>query len=137
MAIENTLYSDLDLSLYVPPQSDKDNDVDRDIKILKNAAAVKRSLKHLFFIEQYDVPFDSTMQSSLKALLFEPVSRVIAANIQSSIEFIVKMHEPRVTVLRTDVNINSSGDGYDIELYFSIKSLNRDENLTLLLKRAR
>jgi phage baseplate assembly protein W len=130
MTVENILYKDLDLSLTQHP-------VSGDIIPLTNAAAVKRSIRHLFMLDKYDIPFNNTTYSVVKRQLFEPITKVTEGNIQTLVTWLVETYEPRAKLEKVEVRANSSEDGYDITLYFKILSLNTDEQMNILLKRVR
>lgn len=79
---ENLLYSDFDLTLTKNPFT-------RDIVVLTNLNAIKRSIKNLFQIDKYDIPFKNYGIGLLKTLLFDPVDTISANNILTQVEWIV------------------------------------------------
>lgn len=127
---ENLLYSDFDLTLTKNPFT-------RDIVVLTNLNAIKRSIKNLFQIDKYDIPFKNYGIGLLKTLLFDPVDTISANNILTQVEWIVTHYEPRINLQKVIVNENQSEDGYDVTIYFNVKSLNRTEEMNLFLKRVR
>lgn len=126
--MDNLIYKDLDLSLIQHPLSG-------DIVPLTNSNAVKRSIRHLFMLDKYDIPFNSTTYSVIKKLLFEPITKVTEGNIQSLSTWLIQTYEPRASLEKIEVVANSEEDGYDITIYFKILSLNTDEVMNLILKR--
>lgn len=130
MPFENTLYKDLDLTLLQHPLS-------RDVVPLINVNSIKRSIRHLFFLDKYDVPFNSNIEAGLKKLLFEPFGPVTESFLRSRVDWIIRTYEPRVDVKRIDVKPDQSETGYDVTIYFSVLSLNTDDKMDILLKRVR
>jgi phage baseplate assembly protein W len=127
---ENIIYKDLDMSLIQHP-------VSGDIIPITNGAAVKRSIRHLLSLEKYDIPFDSSTFSIIRGLLFEPASLVIESNMKSLIKWIIDTFEPRAELKRVDITTNPREDGYSIDIFFKILSLNTDEQMNIFLKRIR
>ena len=132
MPVDNIIYSDLDLNLKTHP-----NKPDRDINALLNAAAVKRSIKHLLLLERYDLPFQVFASTGLNSMLFEPMSVITAGTMMTMIESIIKAHEPRVNIRRIEVIPDYDRNSYDISVYFILNSLGNEDQLSFVLKRPR
>ena len=130
MPVENIVYKDLDLSLTQHP-------ITGDIIPLTNANAVKRSIRHLFMLDKYDIPFNTTTYSIIKKQLFEPISNVTVGNIQTMVTWLIETYEPRAKLDKVEVNVDSAETGYEISIYFKINSINTDETMSLFLKRVR
>lgn len=127
---ENIIYKDLDLSLRQHP-------ISGDIVPLLNADSVKRSIRHLLSLNKYDIPFDSSTFSVITGLLFEPASLVVEANIKSLIQWLIETYEPRAKLDKIDILTDPQENGYSIDIYFKINSLNTDEQMNIFLKRVR
>lgn len=127
---ENLIYRDLDMSLIQHP-------ISGDIIPLTNATSVKRSVRHLLSLNKYDIPFDSSTFSVIRGLLFEPASLVVESNMKSLIEWLINTYEPRAKVTKINVSLDSREDGYSIDIFFKIISLNTDEQMNIFLKRIR
>lgn len=132
MKSENVIYSDLDLNMQIHPTKPE-----RDLNILQNAAAVKRSIKHLLLMERYDVPFQTYITAELYKMLFEPMGFVTAGTMMTMIEATIKQHEPRVKLQKVEVIPDYDRGSYNINVYFTLKSLNQDDQLSFILKRPR
>jgi phage baseplate assembly protein W len=130
LVTENPIYTDFDLSM-VP------NDYTNDVMPLVNTQAVKRSIRHLFMLNKYDIPFNLTGNNMLKSMLFEPVLGVTAGNIQSQAEWLIKNYEPRVQLKKVEVNVTPDERGYEITVYFRVISLNLEDRIDIFLQRAR
>lgn len=127
---ENPIYTDFDLKM-------EPNDFTNDIPPLVNTQAVKRSIRHLFMLNKYDIPFNLTGNNMLKSMLFEPVLGVTAGNIQSQAEWLIKNYEPRVQLKKVEVNVTPDESGYEITVYFRVISLNLEDRIDIFLQRVR
>lgn len=127
---ENIIYKDFDLSMARHPITD-------DVMPLLNLAAIRRSIRHLFLFNKYDLPFDDTQFSSIKQLLFEPISNITSGNLQTMVEWIIVNSEPRVEIISVDVNANPDETGYVVSLFFKVKSLNLEDKIDITLQRVR
>lgn len=113
---EIIVYSDLDLSF-------KPHPLTGDLTPKINVAAVVRSIRSIFDMDSYDIPFNPTVGPSIKDLLFEMVSPVIATAIQTRIGFVFKKYEPRANLVSSTVTPTSDGEGYNITVVFNIVAL--------------
>lgn len=123
---EATFYSDLDLNFKAHPLTG-------DLMPKINTEAIRRSLLSAFELDKFDIPFDKTKQSNLKRLLFEPVSQTTEISIRKDIEWIFKSVEPRVNLLKVDVVADQEKQGYNITVWYNIRSLSLDDSLTYFL----
>jgi hypothetical protein len=130
MPVENIVYKDLDLSLTQHP-------ITGDIVPLLNTNAVKRSIRHLFMLDKYDIPFNGSTYSIVKKQLFEPINNVTIGNIQTMVTWLIETHEPRAKLLKVEVKTDAAETGYEITVYFTISSINTEENMSIFLKRIR
>lgn len=74
-------------------------------------------------MNDFDIPFNPTVGPSIKDLLFEQVSPVIASAIQTRIKFVFKKYEPRANLVSSVVDPTSDGEGYNITVTFNIVAL--------------
>jgi len=121
-------YKDLDLTLSIHPLTG-------DISYKLDDYAIKRSLKNLFQLNMWDIPFEPNKHNSLKEYLFDIPSAITAALIEKKLAWLIRTCEPRVTV--TDINIEplSDNSGYIINLTYEINDLNLIDDYTHFLKR--
>ena len=123
-------YSDLDLSLTVHPMTG-------DLIPKRNTEAVRRSIRHIFSLEAGDIPFQPDLHAGIKAMLFEPVDSTTAVNIEKRLEWLVKRMEPRAVFKKVQVIPSHDGTGYNISVWFSIKSIMVDDQYTFFIQRVR
>lgn len=113
---EIIVYSDLDLSF-------KPHPLTGDLTPKVNVASVVRAIRSIFDMNNYDIPFNPTIGPSIKDLLFEPVSTVVATAIQTRINFVFKKYEPRANLISTDVAVTPDHEGYNVTIVFNIVAL--------------
>ena len=120
---EIIVYSDLDLTFRPHPLTG-------DLTPKINAAAVVRSIRSIFDMNNFDIPFNATVGPSIKDLLFEPVSQVIASAINTRISFVFKKYEKRASLISSSVVPRADGEGYDVSVTFNIAAVGASNNST-------
>lgn len=130
MIKKTSTYSDLDLSF-------KPHPLTGDLPPKTDIEAVRRALKTAFFLDKFDIPFEKSKVSSLKRYLFEQDSQITEISIRKNIEWIFKVVEPRANLIKTDVFFDPIGIGYNITVWYNIKSLNLEDNFTFFAQRVR
>lgn len=123
-------FSDLNLDFTPHP-------VSRDIVPLKDADSVKRSLRNLMFTGKYERPFQPDLGANLRKLLFEPITPMTQLSLQITISDIIRIHEPRVSIVNLQVSIPSTEDGYNVHLVFAIDNLSEVTTANFFLERLR
>lgn len=96
------------------------NPLNRDLIDLKNENAIARSIQNLVLTQRGERFFNNNLGSNVYASLFENVDYISAASIQSSIEEVIKVYEPRVELLETRVELNVEENGYDVRILYNI-----------------
>ena len=119
MAITRISRSFKDISL-----SFKRHPVTNDIAVLKNADAIKRSVRNLVQTIPNERFFNSTIGSEVKNLLFENAPGFIdfgtAAIIEKQILTTIENYEPRVTNLEVNVNPRPDQNEFEVNVIFDI-----------------
>jgi hypothetical protein len=123
-------YSDIDLSFLPHP-------VTGDVTVLKDTDAVKRSLRNLMYMGNFDRPFEPEIGANLKQLLFEQITPLTEKAIDIQIRGAISRYEPRVTILDLKVEGSTDDNGYDVTLSFVIESLSSVETVSTFLERVR
>lgn len=112
----------------------KTNPLKKDLVILKDENAIKRSLLNLFSYRKGEKFFDSAFGSGIPDLLFEPFDFVTAGSIRENIFTLIQKYEPRVNVINVIVNLNDIEDLYEIQIEYMIPNTSAqiyNVNLTL------
>ena len=119
MAITRISRAFKDISL-----SFKRHPVTNDIAVLKNADAIKRSVRNLVQTIPNERFFNSTIGSEVKNLLFENAPGFIdfgtAAIIEKQILTTIENYEPRVTNLEVNVEPRPDTNEFEVNVIFDI-----------------
>ena len=119
MAITRISRSFKDISL-----SFKRHPVTNDIGVLKNADAIKRSVRNLVQTIPNERFFNSTIGSDVRGLLFENVPGFIdfgtASIIEKQIQTTIENNEPRVDNLEVNVDPRPDQNEYEVVIIFDI-----------------
>ena len=119
MAITRISRSFKDISL-----SFKRHPVTNDIAVLKNADAIKRSVRNLVQTIPNERFFNSTIGSEVKNLLFNNAPGFIdfgtAAIIEKQILTTIENYEPRVTNLEVNVEPRPDTNEFEVNVIFDI-----------------
>ena len=119
MAITRISRAFKDISL-----SFKRHPVTNDIGVLKNADAIKRSVRNLVQTIPNERFFNSTIGSDVKNLLFENAPGFIdfgtAAIIEKQILTTIENYEPRVTNLEVNVEPRPDTNEFEVNVIFDI-----------------
>ena len=135
MAIQQTFqrkskYKDFDLSFTKHPLTN-------DLAVKKGVAAVNQSVKNLIQTAFYERPFQPTLGSQARSLLFETAYAITISNMRRVINEVINNHEPRVRVKNIVIRDMTDSNAYAIELRYEMKDIKTDENLSIVLERLR
>jgi phage baseplate assembly protein W len=117
------VYKDLNLNFLAHP-------VKKDIQILYDVEAIKRSVRNLIYLNQFDKPFHPEIYSGIREFLFEPFSPFVSDIIKSRIESVIKVYEPRIDLVSVDIEDNSDNNELKITIEFYIVNY-KSELITL------
>lgn len=122
-----------DISLSFEPHP-----VTKDLPILKNENAIKRSVRNLVETIITERFFNSTIGSNVRSTLFEFVDYASASVIQNQIETSLYNYEPRVENVEVDVLPMPDQNSFDVNVIFDIKGQDfPQQNFSFLLEAAR
>ena len=110
---ERSTFKDLSVTFKKHPVTD-------DLVTVKNNAAISQAIKNLLLTNTGERPFQPSIGSGVRGLLFEPLDYGTAAMIKSEIASTLGKFEPRVSVDNIRCFINDADNGFDIELEYSI-----------------
>tara|TARA_B100000029_G_scaffold411182_1_gene413432 strand:- start:14687 stop:15199 length:513 start_codon:yes stop_codon:yes gene_type:complete len=124
-------YADLDLLFTRKPET-------KDVNILNNITAVKRSIRNLVFLNFYEKPFNPDIGSDIRATLFEPVTQLTAFILTKNIEEVIENYEPRARVISITALPTLDRNAYNVSLSFFVVNVPTElVDLTLFLERLR
>ena len=109
------IFSDLNLNFTHNPAT-------KDVAKLYDIEAVKRSVRNLINTNEGERPFQPTLGSGIRALLFENMSPIIETLIKDRIAETINVYEPRA--LLTSILINGDIDRNEYKCTISFKVVN-------------
>ena len=115
MAIRRISRSFKDISLSFNPHT-----VTKDLQILKNESAIRRSVRNIVETIPTERFFNSSLGSDVRSSLFEFIDFGTASVIQSQIEVAIENFEPRIDNLEVYVNPNPDQNSFDVTVVFDI-----------------
>ena len=97
--------------------------VTKDLLILKNENAIRRSVRNIVETIPTERFFNSLLGSEVRSSLFGFVDFGTASVIQSQIEIAIDNFEPRVDNVRTEIQSSPDINTLDIKVFFDIVGL--------------
>ena len=106
-------FKDISLSFNMHP-------VTKDISVLKDANAIKRSVRNLVQTIPRERFFNSNLGSDVRSSLFDFVDFGTASVIQQQIETTIDNYEPRVDNLEVEVFPIPDSNEFEVNIYFDV-----------------
>jgi len=123
-------YRDLDLDF-------GRNSVTNDVNKLTDIEAVKRSVRNLINTSHFERPFHPEIGSSIRAMLFEPITPMTALMLQRRVQEVLVNFEPRIRLVQIVANPNIDSNAYDLRIYFYVVGSNELVEVQSFLERLR
>lgn len=132
MATSKTVrtFKDLDLNFTAHP-------VTGDVTRKYDEEAIKRSIRNLLMTNNYERPFHSDIGSQIRAMLFEPVSPLMAASMKRVISNTIETYEPRAVLNDVSVTISSDNNAAYVSVTFTIVNTFSPVKLDVIIERTR
>ena len=125
------LYSDLDLFF-------GKNNSNKDVNIVYDVQAVKRSVRNLVLTNQYEKPFHPEIYSGVRGMLFELMTPTTSAIIARQVEDVIENFEPRARLVGVRAYPDLDRNAYEVSVEFYIVNAPTElVELTLALERIR
>jgi len=125
------VYKDLNLNFTRHP-------VTGDVSKLTNVEAVKRSVRNLINTNFYERPFHPEIGSDVRAILFEPVSAMVANVLKRYIEDVIVNFEPRAELIDIKTNAQIDRNAYEVQIeFYLVNSPSGLQTVNLFLERLR
>jgi phage baseplate assembly protein W len=115
MAVQRISRSFKDISLSFEPHP-----VTKDLPILKNENAIRRSVRNLVETQLSERFFNSELGSQVRSSLFDFVDYGTASNIKLQVETVIANFEPRVENTEVIVNPQPDQNSFEITVIFDI-----------------
>ena len=107
------IYKDLDLDF-------GRNSTTNDVNKLTDVEAVKRSVRNLINTSHYDRPFHPEIGSSVRGLLFEPITPLTSLNLQRKVEEVLTNFEPRIRLVQVLSRPDADLNRYSLRISFYV-----------------
>ena len=111
----NRVYKDLNLNFGRHP-------ITKQVQTLTDAAAVKRSVRNLVQIGQYEKPFHPEIASGVRDMLFENMTPFTAQTLSTKIKEVIENHEPRALLANINVVPRFDENQYEVTVEFYIQN---------------
>ena len=106
-------FKDLSMSFKVNPLND-------DLILLKNEAAIARSIRNIVFTSPGEKIFNPEFGSEISKVLFENIDEISAISIKDEIETSIRNYEPRVNLEEVDIEPNYDNNQFDVRINYRI-----------------
>ncbi len=124
-------YRDLDLFF------SKKNEL-KDINVITDILAVKRSVRNLILLNHYEKPFHPEIGSGIRSILFQPMSPITAYVLSRKVEEVIDNFEPRVKLVGVRAIPDLDRNSYEVIIEFYVLNAPTElAELTVLLERSR
>ena len=115
MAVQRISRAFKDISLSFDPHP-----VTKDLAILTNERAIRRSVRNLVETIPTERFFNSTLGTNIRRSLFDFVDYSTAVVIEDQIRNTVRFYEPRVANLKVQVDPRPDDNSFDVNVVFDI-----------------
>ena len=123
-------YSDLDLFF--------GKNSNEDVNIIGDVQAVKRSVRNLVLMNQFEKPFHPEIYSGVRGQLFELMTPSSAIILARQIQDVIENFEPRARLIGVRAFPNLDANAYDVSVEFYVVNAPTElVELTLMLERLR
>jgi len=106
-------FKDISLSFDMHP-------VTKDILVLTNENAIKRSIRNIIQTVPSEKFFNSTFGSDVKTTLFEFIDFGTASLLQKQVEIAINNYESRVNKVKVEVDPKPNDNAFEINVFFDI-----------------
>jgi len=106
-------FKDISLSFDMHP-------VTKDILVLTDENAIKRSIRNIIQTVPSEKFFNSTFGSDVKTTLFEFIDFGTASLLQKQVEIAINNYESRVNKVKVEVDPRPDDNAFEINVFFNI-----------------
>ena len=122
-----------DLDLYFGKTSGS-----KDVSVITDVQAIKRSIRQLVLLNQYEKPFHPEIYGGIVSSLFEPMDPHTAIIIGKQIEDVIINFEPRANLVQVIAQEDWERNSYEITVEFFVRNAPTElVDLTFMLERLR
>ena len=122
-----------DLDLFFSKKTER-----KDVNVLTDILAVKRSVRNLILLNHYEKPFHPEIGSGIRSILFQPMSPITAYVLSRKVEEVIENFEPRVKLVGVRAQPDLDRNSYEVTIEFYVLNAPTElAELTVLLERSR
>lgn len=107
-----------------------------DFGVVKNENAIKQSVRNLLLTITGERPFQPTIGSQVKGLLFEPWDVFSADSIKGEIKNCLRRLEPRIQVTKVELQDDSDLNSIQVSIDYTIVGESVVQTIEFLLEKA-
>lgn len=123
-------YRDIDLNFTKHP-------VTRDISVLNNEDAIKRSVRNLVLLSFYEKPFHHEIGSGVRQTFFENNLSLTSMHLKRTIEDVINNYEPRASLSDVVCQFTPDENRVEVIIQFFINNLINPVEISVFLERVR
>ena len=123
-------FTDIDLNFAKNP-------VTRDVNVLQDESAIKRSLKNIILTNTYERPFLPELKGNVTAMLFEPFTDLTVIRLEKGIRDAILSYEPRVVLQDVIVEGDPDRNRFIVTIRFQIRNTSKVSETQFYLERLR
>jgi phage baseplate assembly protein W len=127
---QKKIFSDIPTNLTVHPKK-------KDLLMITNDEAVKRSIINLVSTNTYERVFQPDIGGNVRMMLFENFSRLTTSQIENKIEATILNHEPRAKLIQVKASPDGDDNRLVVTITFGIVGNAKPINLNVILERQR
>ena len=93
---------------------------DSDVSVVEDVQAVKRSVRNLVLLNEYEKPFHPEIHGGVRDMLFENMTPIVANVIARKVEDVINNFEPRARLVSVRAIPNLDNNAYEISISFYV-----------------
>jgi len=128
--VQQNKFTDIDLNFAKNPLT-------KDVNVLQDESAIKRSLKNIILTNTYEKPFMPEFKGNVTALLFEPLTDLTVIRLEKGIRDAVLSYEPRVVLQDVIVESDPDHNRFSVTIRFQIRNTSKVSETQFYLERLR
>ena len=112
--------------------------IDSDVSVVEDIQAVKRSVRNLVLLNEYEKPFHPEIHGGVRDMLFENMTPIVANVIARKVEDVINNFEPRARLVSVRAIPNLDNNAYEISISFYVVNAPTElVDLSIMLERIR
>ena len=109
-----------------------------DVAKVEDIQAVKRSIRNLVLLNEYEKPFHPEIHGGVRDMLFENMTPIVANVIARKVEDVINNFEPRARLVSVRAIPNLDNNAYEISISFYVVNAPTElVDLSIMLERIR